>query len=159
MIHARVNGAVVPEWLGFGGEATMVSYHAFTMSGIPREHWEFIEQIARPWAELENEFFVHATVKPDLPLADQDDVSIYWDAFRTDLGPHCSGKRMVCGHTAQKSGLPLDIGHAVCIDTKVYSPTGWLTALDLETGDYWQANQAGRTRRSSLAELTEARSG
>jgi serine/threonine protein phosphatase 1 len=56
---------------------------------------------------------------------------------------------MVCGHTAQKSGLPRDHGHAVCIDTWVYGK-GWLTCLDVATGEFWQANQRGQTRAGRL---------
>jgi serine/threonine protein phosphatase 1 len=56
---------------------------------------------------------------------------------------------MICGHTSQKSGRPLNLGHAVCIDTWVYG-RGWLTCLDVQTGKLWQANQAGETRTAWL---------
>jgi hypothetical protein len=48
-------------------------------------------------------------------------------------------------HTPQKSGHPLNLGHAICIDTWVYGD-GWLTCLDTASGRYWQANEGGRTR-------------
>ena len=59
---------------------------------------------------------------------------------------------MVFGHTAQKSGWPLTIGHAVCIDTWVYGPTGWLTCLDVDSGEVWQARENGETRTGWLDE-------
>ena len=71
-----------------------------------------------------------------------------WESFN-DPPPHESGKVMVCGHTSQKSGVPRNIGHAVCIDTWACG-RGWLTCLDVGSGRYWQANQRGETRASWL---------
>ncbi len=56
---------------------------------------------------------------------------------------------MICGHTSQKDGLPLNIGYAMCIDTWVYG-TGWLTALEVNSGQIWQANQKGETRITNI---------
>jgi serine/threonine protein phosphatase 1 len=56
---------------------------------------------------------------------------------------------MICGHTSQKSGLPLNLGHTVCIDTFAHGG-GWLTCLDVRTGLYWQANQNGGLRTDAL---------
>jgi serine/threonine protein phosphatase 1 len=55
-------------------------------------------------------------------------------------GHHCSGKTVIVGHTPQKSGEVLDLGHLVCIDTFCCGG-GWLTAMDLGTGEILQANQ------------------
>jgi len=55
----------------------------------------------------------------------------------------------VCGHTQQRSGVPLNLGYAVCIDTWAYG-NGWLTCLDVTTGDVWQANQRGDRRTGRL---------
>jgi serine/threonine protein phosphatase 1 len=74
---------------------------------------------------------------------------LYWEKF-DHPPPHESGKIMVCGHTPQASGRPLDIGHAICIDTQAYKPSGWLTCLDVASGRYWQANQQGETREGWL---------
>jgi serine/threonine protein phosphatase 1 len=63
---------------------------------------------------------------------------------------------MVCGHTEQHDGLPLNLGHAVCIDTHCFHPRGWLTCLDVASGRYWQANQAGETRGGWLDEHAPA---
>jgi serine/threonine protein phosphatase 1 len=56
---------------------------------------------------------------------------------------------MVCGHTHQASGKPISVGHAVCIDTWAYAK-GWLTALDVTSHEYVQANKKGETRRDRL---------
>ena len=56
---------------------------------------------------------------------------------------------MICGHTSQKSGKPINLGHAICIDTWAYGK-GWLSCLDVETGKLWQTNQRGNFRISHI---------
>ena len=51
-----------------------------------------------------------------------------------DAFPHMSGKFMVCGHTAQRSGLPNVLPHAVCLDTWAYGE-GWLIEVRLAEPD------------------------
>jgi serine/threonine protein phosphatase 1 len=152
MLQARDDVPTFEDWIGFGGDATLASYcpvgDAGTLADVPDEHWEFLENGLLPWYETDMHFFVHANACPDLPLCEQPDYMLYWESFG-DPPAHESGKTMVCGHTSQKSGLPLNIGHAVCIDTWVYGE-GWLTCLDPASGEYWQANQSGETRRGRL---------
>ena len=57
-----------------------------------------------------------------------------------------SGKVATVGHTAQKSGELLDLGCVKCIDTFCHGG-GWLTALEVNSGQVWQANQSGVVRR------------
>jgi serine/threonine protein phosphatase 1 len=52
---------------------------------------------------------------------------------------------MVCGHTSQKSGKPVNLGHAICIDTRPYDGR-WLTCLETKSGKVWQANQKGKVK-------------
>jgi serine/threonine protein phosphatase 1 len=59
--------------------------------------------------------------------------------------PHDNGKQAIVGHTSQKNGEVLDVGHLVCIDTYCWGG-GWLTALDASSGQIWQANQQGQLR-------------
>ena len=95
--------------------------------------------------------FAEQEIKPiSLALDEQPTYMLYWEKLTERFtAPHCSGKVMVCGHTAQKSGLPLDLGHAIGIDTFVYG-SGWLTCLDVTSGHYWQANQKGWVREGDL---------
>jgi serine/threonine protein phosphatase 1 len=136
------------QWLGKGGDATLASYAKFGKSGkladVPDAHWNFIENICVDCYETQTHFFVHANACPYLPLAEQPDHMLFWEKFNNPA-PHFSGKTMVCGHTSQKSGVPLNLGHAICIDTRVYGK-GWLTCLDVTSGKVWQANQAGQQR-------------
>ena len=138
-------------WLKFGGHEALASYSdspEVSLADIPAAHWRFIENETLPYHETETHLFVHAGLVPDLALADQPDDALFWQRFY-DPPPHQSGKTMICGHTAQREGRPLNIGHAVCIDTWVYGE-GWLTCLDPLSGEYWQANQQGEARRDRL---------
>jgi serine/threonine protein phosphatase 1 len=152
MLRAREGKDALKQWLEVGGDATLASYSPFGDAGrfadVPDAHWQFLEEGTRPWFETQGHFFVHANAYPECPLDEQPDFMLYWEAFN-DPPPHQSGKVMVCGHTPQKSGRPLSIGHAVCIDTWACG-RGWLTSLDVATGRYWQANQRGETREDWL---------
>jgi serine/threonine protein phosphatase 1 len=153
MLEARGDPAGM--WVTVGGLETMASYDAFPtadgMLQVPEEHWRFLEESCVDWYETETHFFVHANVYPDLPLDEQPTYMLYWEKL-TEPVAHVSGKIMVCGHTRQKNGLPLDLGTAVCIDTGVYEPDGWLTCLEVGTGRYWQANERGELREWRLGQ-------
>ena len=56
---------------------------------------------------------------------------------------------LAVGHTPQKTGDILDLGHIVCIDTNCHGG-GWLTALDVGSGLWWQANERGAVREGRL---------
>ncbi len=147
MLRARVDRACLLEWVACGGDRTLDSYGAAAFGDIPQSHWKFLEETIS-YYEDGQDFFVHANVYPNIPLADQPDHMLYWE-FLGEQGPHQSGRRMICGHTSQKSGRPLDIGHAVCIDTYAHGG-GWLTCLETRTGVYWQTSQQGELRLGSL---------
>jgi serine/threonine protein phosphatase 1 len=144
MLEARGDPEKEEDWLLCGGKPTLASYAQFGLGGVledvPDSHWHFLERCL-PYYEIDSHFFVHANAYADLPLADQPEYMLLWEPL-ADPGAHESGKIMVCGHTAQNSGVPLHLGHTICIDTKVYK-TGWLTCLDVITGKIWQAHQSG----------------
>jgi serine/threonine protein phosphatase 1 len=153
MTEARHNYDVYEDWLGFGGRETLASYGTDeNLDDVPPHHWEFLEQTLVDYHETDTHIFVHALVHPDLDLRSQSHSFLHWHKLQPSHPPHGSGKIMVCGHTAQKSGEPLNLGHAVCIDTWVYG-LGWLTCLEVETGTIWQANQKGNLRTANLADF------
>lgn len=150
---ARLSPEYLESFCRYGGQSTLDSYSPFEgtpgrIEDVPEEHWQFIEQRLQPYYETESHIFVHANLYPDLPLEDQPDYMIYWEKF-TDPPPHFSGKTMICGHTSQKSGLPLKKDRAICIDTWAYGE-GWLSCLDARSQFVWQANRAGETRKFFL---------
>jgi calcineurin-like phosphoesterase family protein len=152
MAAAREGEAELELWCNLGGEATLISYSPFddhgTLADVPDGHWDFLDRRCVDVHETDRHFFVHAGVVPHLPLDRQTPLVLRWQTFE-DPPPHCSGKVMVCGHTPQKSGIPRCIGHAVCIDTHAHDG-GWLTCLDVTSGNVWQANERGETRKFHL---------
>lgn len=150
------------QWLAKGGDATLTSYlssdkankkvtKASKLANVPDKHWNFIENLCVDWYEIDTHFFVHANAHPHKPLPEQPKRMLFWEKF-DNPAPHFSGKTMVCGHTSQKSGLPVNLGHAICIDTRAYGK-GWLTCLDVISGKVWQANQAGSVRTAWIDEF------
>jgi len=133
------------DWLAFGGAATLASYAGAAPERIPREHIEFLER-ARSLYEAENAFFVHASYLPEQPLNEQPVQVMHWQWIRRNPpGPHVSGKTAFVGHTSQKDGRILDLGYLKCIDTCCYGGK-WLTAMEVRTGQVWQADPAGKPR-------------
>lgn len=134
---------LMDDWLAFGGDATLASYGGQLPEGIPPAHLDFLRACV-DYFETARHFFVHGNYWPHLPLASQPPTMLRWESLKTRLpGPHCSGKKAVIGHSAQRSGKIVDLGYLVCIDTCCYGG-GWLTALEVETGRLWQADKEGR---------------
>jgi len=155
MMDSRAAPGIVPNWLANGGTQTLASYRTKPdregdLLDVPKAHWNFLDHTCVDWFEAGDFFFVHAGVMPKLELAQQPPEVLRWQKLSPRAQPHYSGKTMVCGHTVQASGKPLDLGFAICIDTGIYLPTGFLTCLDTETGNYWQADQAGKVRTGDL---------
>jgi serine/threonine protein phosphatase 1 len=67
------------------------------------------------------------------------------------MSPHESGKTIVCGHTPQKSGKPLNLGYGICLDTNACRG-GPLTCLETKSGRIWQAMGDGRVERSHISD-------
>lgn len=147
MLMAHESEAVIQDWCTSGGDATIASYMGMKFPKIPETHWDFLEGTL-PYYESPTHIFVHATVDPALPMAEQPDHMLYWERF-WNSGHHISGKSFICGHTPQRNGEPRDFGHGVCIDTFTYGGQ-WLTCLEPATGHYWQANQKRETREGRL---------
>lgn len=144
-----LSGASARGWfLGMGGEATLASYGGVrldNLQAIPRQHVAFLRR-CRDAFESESHLFFHAQYVPHLAVARQPPRALRWEKLRDVVPPpHVSGKRAIVGHSAQKSGEILDLGHIVCIDTFCYGG-GWLTALDVESGQVWQVDHTGRLR-------------
>jgi serine/threonine protein phosphatase 1 len=133
-------------WLRYGGVDTLDSYgFSGDLGVVPESHRAFLAGL-HDWFELDKDFFVHANYEPDVPLSKQEPEILRWTSLNQFMpGPHMSGKRAVVGHTAARDGEIFDVGYLVCLDTHIYGG-GWLTAMDLSTGQLWQANQQGNIR-------------
>jgi len=143
---ASHGGSELADWQSrWGGVETLASYGEIT--DVPEEHWEFLRQ-CQPHHESDTHIYVHANLEANIPLHQQPPYTLIHKKFGNPL-PHQSGKIMVCGHTAQESHTPLDIGHAICIDTDP-GRGGWLTCLHMESGKYWQTNMNKEVRTNQL---------
>ena len=100
---------------------------------VPREHLDFLASF-KPSVELGDYVFVHAGVRPGVPLGEQDAQDLCW--IRDEFLHHRSSfeKMVVHGHSISEAVemRPNRIG----IDTGAYA-TGKLTALGLESDRRW----------------------
>ncbi len=136
-------------WINHGGVDTLDSYgFVGDLSVIPDSHREFLKGL-KSYYENETHFVVHANYDPAVPLEEQSDTLLRWIKL-TDMvpDPHVSGKRAVVGHTHNRKGEIVALPHLVCIDTYCYGGQ-WLTALELESGQVWQASLDGTLRHPS----------
>ena len=142
-------------WLDLGGEQTLMSYpYRGGDDFIDPDHVQFLKANARDFFETTDFIFVHASYNPTKPMAEQSNTTLQWEFVEPEkMRPHCSAKTVIAGHTPQTSGEVLDLGHLVCIDTYCHGG-GWLTALDVGSGRWWQANQQGEVREGRLASAT-----
>jgi serine/threonine protein phosphatase 1 len=143
-LDALEKGTEGTGWLQYGGTETLASY-GWDIGNISESHLEFLHNL-RKHHETPTHLFFHANYIPDMTLDEQPDYALFWEhLFAAVPGPHESGKIAIVGHTAQRSGEIKDLGHVVCIDTYCHGG-GWLTALDVDTGEVWQADKQGRMR-------------
>jgi len=149
MLQACGDEAVFDDWLRFGGRETLASYGLpsvfSSMAAFPAAHIQFSEHHLLDYVELADFICVHGNLDRELPLAQQSSQVLRWQKFYGDGPTHISGKTILCGHTAQRSGAPLVTDHTYCIDTCAYGG-GWLTAFEVESQRYWQANEGGAFR-------------
>ena len=128
-------------WRNFGGLETLASYGITHAPGkpwaqtrsefaaaLPSEHLAFFKNL-RLHATIGDYLFVHAGIKPRVPLEDQRETDLLWIREEFLDSPANFGRIVVHGHTPtdQPDLRPNRIG----IDTGAYM-TGKLTALILE---------------------------
>jgi serine/threonine protein phosphatase 1 len=137
---------LMPDWLTFGGDATLESYGTIQPTEIPPEHLDFLRSCILLY-ETAGHFFTHGSYDPTVPFDEQPPRLLLWGKLRPlPPAPHCSGKTAIVGHTAQRDGVILDLGHIKCIDTCCYGD-GYLTALDIDSGKVWQADKKGKLKK------------
>lgn len=130
-------------WDRYGGSATCKSYGVNTprelRSKIPAAHMAFLENLV-PFLEINGRIFTHAGYEPGKSPQDQDVRVLRYNFLDAAHPENYTGQEIICGHSSQKSGLPLQIGDVTCIDTNV---AGILTAYDLTNQIYYQATAVG----------------
>jgi serine/threonine protein phosphatase 1 len=132
------------EWRHYGGLLTLVSYGITpTMSptaeeqvelidglkrAIPPEHLAFVQQLPSSFT-CGDFFFVHAGVKPGIPLERQRDEDMLWIREEFLASEEHFGKYVVHGHTPVSA--PDIRSNRINIDTGAYA-TGNLTLLTIQ---------------------------
>lgn len=145
LLAARHNKAAQAHWEMCGGVAALNSYYfGAELWVIPEEHWDLLAR-CRDYYETERFLFFHANYDPLLAPAEQPVHMLRWAMLEEPFAPHMSGKTVIVGHTEQRSGEVLDAGFVKCIDTACWKGR-WLTALDVDSGQLWQASRYGVLR-------------
>lgn len=159
MDHTRVDPRLRVDytWLSqnMGGRTTLASYGApsastaspdelarFARNGVPRPHLEFLQAL-ETYIEYPGLLFVHAGIRPGIPLADQAEDDLVWirQEFHDFLGSH--GALVVHGHTSIDAVR--HYGNRVNIDTGM----AWgnhLSAVAIEGNEVFELTARGRVR-------------
>ncbi len=148
-------------WLRVGGIQALQSYNPdldeeeLHLDLVPDNHWFFLKNQLFDWYETDSHIFVHANLHSSSELKYQPSLYLHWEFLNpAEYIPHISGKTMICGHTSQKSGWPLYLGTAICIDTSSKIDP-WLTCLHVESGNFWQTNELGDLRTGNIEAIPE----
>ena len=158
------------DWLASGGKQCLDSY-ANSEQELNEEDWiRDLRWMAKMphMLVLDDWVLVHAGLDPSKSLDQQEEKELLWirDVFHDAKKPVDPERAVVVGHSIThtvlgqpigeiglsadrlKDGRPLWFG----IDTGACdSASGWLTAMDLSTGELVQANDGGDTRRKGPA--------
>jgi serine/threonine protein phosphatase 1 len=139
---------ILGDWLKFGGAECLASYgiDAGTLtrmepdkamellrSKVPSAHIEFLEGFADTF-RFGDYLFVHAGIRPGVPLAEQDQFDLRWirEPFLSGADEH--GAIVVHGHTIVSEVD--ERSNRICIDTGAYH-SGILTAVGIEDDQRW----------------------
>ena len=151
MKNAIAGHGLLNAWLDAGGAATLESYGG-SIDNISPDHIRFIMSGA-PFYETDAEIFVHASLESDISMPNQSSEFLRWKHVGGSEKPHASGKRVICGHTSQTDGFPLIFDGWVCLDTYPHGGK-WLSCLNVETNQMFQANESGETREFPLSQYS-----
>ena len=139
------DSSVGPEWLTYGGLATLMSYGATLncrgsaeekllaaqralRETFPTAHKEFLLGLPTH-TSLGDYFFAHAGVRPGIPLGRQEDSDLIWIRQEFLSSREFHGKIVVHGHSYKTE--PEILSNRIGIDTGAYA-TGRLTCVVLE---------------------------
>lgn len=136
-----------------GGDTTLESYgilnvadrspediHREALEKVPQEHLAFLKSLPFKY-ETAGAFFVHAGVRPGIPLDQQSETDLMWirAAFHNDKRDY--GPLIVHGHTPVDT--PKHYGNRVNLDSGA-AYGGPLTAAVVEDGEVWTLTAEGR---------------
>ncbi|MEO0372315.1 MAG: metallophosphoesterase family protein, partial [Pseudomonadota bacterium] len=110
-LHERMGGRET--LASYGAEAIVGRDRADIVSHIPQAHVDFLRNMPLTY-EVDDLLFVHAGIRPGIPLADQDPEDLMWirKEFHIDTRDH--GPLIIHGHTPVKT--PTHYGNRVNLD-------------------------------------------
>lgn len=114
-----------------------------TLDRVPANHWKFLGE-TRDYFETPDYIFVHGGIRAGIDPANEEQERLFWTTLSL-AAPHYSGRTVICGHTSQRSGEIVDLGHTICIDTGI-TRNQWLTCLDVGALTFSQASAEGVVR-------------
>lgn len=118
MLQRYLHGIDKFTFLYNGGQATLDSYlkGCYELQGnfIPASHLEFFDNL-RMYYETDDYIFVHAGLKANIPLEEQDEWDMLWIREDFILSDFDFGKRVIFGHTPFRE--PLVQHNKIGIDT------------------------------------------
>lgn len=119
-----------------GGLSTLANYGGLT-TGIPSAHRHFLEQLV-PYHQQDGFIFVHAGLRPGVPLKDQSEHDLLWIRDDFLMSDYSWGDTVVFGHTPQRT--PLLQNERIGLDTgAVYGRE--LTCCEVHTRRFWSASE------------------
>ena len=130
----RIYSAALALSMANGGMETLRSYGVTDVASLPDPHVAFIKA-TRLWWQYENFLFVHAGADPDIPLTEQNPMTLLQSRHTP---PGKNGVIHIVGHTPTADGRPRFEPGRIWLDTAaIYGRS--LTACDILTQSYWQA--------------------
>jgi serine/threonine protein phosphatase 1 len=118
-----------------GGETTLANYQDGDKLRIPKAHLDFLEKL-RLYHETERFVFVHAGLRPGLPLHSQSEKDLLWIREEFLHSDYEWGKTIVYGHTPRLNTLLAPT--RIAVDTgAVYGRV--LSCCDVERRACWSA--------------------
>lgn len=142
MLERFLKGIDIETYLYNGGDATLKNYFNYKVGRIeiPSEHLEFLKSL-KLFFELSGYVFVHAGIRPGIPLELQSEEDLLWIRDSFIFSEEEMPKVVIFGHTPFP--MPLVLKDRIGIDTGcVYG--GFLTAVQLPDLNFYQIPCGGK---------------
>ncbi|HLW71990.1 MAG TPA: metallophosphoesterase family protein [Candidatus Binataceae bacterium] len=139
-----------------GGMQTIASYGlkradpAEACAALPAPHLEFFRSLTNNY-QRPPYLFVHAGVRPGLPLEDQEAEDLLWIRHEFIFSPHQLDATVVFGHTPMRTVMT-DLPYKIGVDTGlVYG--GSLSCVEFSEGVLYQVGRGSRAVKKSAIKV------
>lgn len=143
-LHPRLGGAATLQSYGVRapGDRPVAAVHTEARATVPTEDLAFLDSLPT-WHRRGDVVFVHAGIRPGVPMADQTEDDLLW--IRHDFldDPRSHGFLVVHGHTAIDA--PTHYGNRLNLDSGA-AYGGPLSAVVIEGAEVFHLTPTGRVR-------------